>query len=74
MIELPKQRAAACGREQAPHRRIDEVAHAGHQHPRYERLGHQHEQAGVNGEQLSQLANHVGSKRTETTELCTFDS
>jgi hypothetical protein len=43
----PQQRAAACGREQAPHRRVDEVAHAGHQHPRYERLGRQHEQAGA---------------------------
>jgi hypothetical protein len=35
-------------------------------------LGHQHKQAGVNGKQLSQLANHVRSKGTETTELCTF--
>jgi hypothetical protein len=56
-----QQRTAACGREQAPHRRVDEVAYAGHQHPRYERLGHQHEHTGVNGKQLSGLTNSVCS-------------
>jgi hypothetical protein len=64
----PQRRAAACGREQATHRRVDEVAHAGHQHPRYERLGHQHEHAGVKGKLLSRFANLVRSDRKETVE------
>ena len=68
MIVLPKQRAAACGREQAPHRRVDEVAHAGHQQPRYERLGRQHEQAGVNRKPLSHITNPVCFERNETVD------
>ena len=66
MAAPPQQRAAACGREQAPHRRVDEVAHAGHQHPRYERLGKQQEYAGVNGKILSNIANPVISERKKT--------
>ena len=50
----------------APHRRVDEVAHAGHQHPRYERLGKQQEYAGVNGNILSHIANPVISERKKT--------
>ena len=66
MTTQPQQRAAACGREQAPHRRVDEVAHAGHQHPRYERLGKQQEYTGVNGNILSHIANPVISERKKT--------
>ena len=70
MAAPPQQRAAACGREQAPHRRVDEVAHAGHQHPRYERLGRQHEQAGAKGKLLSRLAEPVCFESDETIEFC----
>ena len=66
MAAPPQQRAAAWGREQAPHRRVDEVAHAGHQHPRYERLGKQQEYTGVNGNILSHIANPVISERKKT--------
>ena len=58
-------RAAACGRMQAPHRRVDEVADAGHKHARYERLRHQQHDAGANGEPLSGAANLVRSKIEE---------
>jgi hypothetical protein len=61
--------AAGCGREQTTHRRVHEVAHAGHQHPRYERLGHQHKQTGVKGKILSLHANPVRSERRETIEI-----
>ena len=53
--------AAACARMQAPHRRVDEVADAGHKHARYERLRHQQQEAGENGEPLSDGANLVRS-------------
>ncbi len=46
---------------QAPHRRVDEVADAGHNHARYKRLRHQQQDAGVNGEALSDGANLVRS-------------
>ncbi len=46
---------------QAPHRRVDEVADAGRNHARYERLRHQQQDAGVNGEPLSGGANLVRS-------------
>jgi hypothetical protein len=52
-------RPAACGRMQAPHRRVDEVADAGQKHARYERLRHQQQEAGVKGEPLSDAANLV---------------
>ena len=58
-------RAAACGRMQAPHRRVDEVADAGHKHARYERLRHQQHDAAVNGEPLSDAANLVRSEIEE---------
>ena len=45
----------------APHRRVDEVADAGHKHARYERLRHQKQDAGVNGEPLSDGTNLVRS-------------
>ena len=45
----------------APHRRVDEVADAGHNHARYERLRHQQQDAGANGEPLSDGANLVRS-------------
>ena len=54
-------RAAACAQLQAPHRRVDEVADAGRKHPRYESLSHQQQDAGVNGEALSDGANLVRS-------------
>ena len=54
-------RAAACGRMQAPHRRVDEVADAGHKNARYERLRHQQHDAGVKGEPLRDGANLVRS-------------
>ena len=53
--------AAACVRMQAPHRRVDEVADAGHNHARYERLSHQQQDAAVKGELLSDGANLVRS-------------
>jgi hypothetical protein len=40
IVVLPLRRAAACARMRAPHRRVDEVADAGHNHARYERLRH----------------------------------
>ena len=64
-------RAAACGRMQEPHRRVDEVADAGHKHARYERLRHQQQDAGVKGEPLSDGANLVRSEREEAIEIAT---
>ena len=58
---LPLRRAAACARMQAPHRRVHEVADAGRQHARHERLRHQQQDAGANGELLSDGANLVRS-------------
>ena len=57
---------AACARKQAPHRRVDEVAHAGHKHPRHERLDHQQKQAEINGEPLSDVTNLVRAEIDET--------
>ena len=54
---------------QAPHRRVDEVADAGRNHARYERLRHQQQDAGVNGEPLSDGANLVRSEIEETIEI-----
>ena len=62
---------AACGRMQEPHRRVDEVAHAGHQHARYERLRHQQHDAGEKGELLSDGANLVRSEIEEAIEIAT---
>ena len=56
---------------QAPHRRVDEVADAGQKHARYERLRHQQQDAGANGEPLSDGANHVRSLIEETIEIAT---
>ena len=56
----------ACARMQAPHRRVDEVADAGHKHARYERLSHQKQDAGVKGEPLSGIAYLVCSEVDET--------
>ena len=68
---LPLRRAAACARKQAPHRRVDEVADAGHNHARYERLSHQQQDAGVNGEPLSGVTNLVRSEIEEAIEIAT---
>ena len=65
-------RAAACERMQEPHRRVDEVADAGHKHARYERLRHQQQDAAVNGELLSDAANLVRSKIEETIRIATI--
>ena len=51
----------ACARMQALDRRVDEVADAGHNHARYERFSHQNQDAGVNGEPLSDGAYLVRS-------------
>jgi hypothetical protein len=64
-------RAAACARMQAPHRRVDEVADAGHKHARYERLRHQEQDACVNGEPLSDGANLVRSEIEVAFEIAT---
>jgi len=57
---------------QAPHRRVDEVADAGHKHARYERLRHQQQDAAVKGEPLSDAANLVRSEiEVEATERAT---
>ena len=64
-------RTAACGRMQAPHRRVDEVADAGHKQARYERLRHQQQDAGANGELLSDGANLVRSEIEEAIEIAT---
>ena len=61
IVVRPLRRALACARMRAPHRRVDEVADAGHNHARYERLRHQQQDAGVNGEALSDVANLVRS-------------
>ena len=61
--------SGACGRMQAPHRRINEVADARHKHARYERLSHQNQDAGVKGELLSDGANLVRSEIDETIEI-----
>ena len=55
----------------APHRRVDEVADAGHNHARYERLNHQQQNAAENGEPLSDGANRVRSEIEETIEFTT---
>ena len=70
-MRLLLRRAAACARMQAPHRRVDEVADAGHNHARYERLHHQQQDANVNGEALSGGANLVRSDIQETIEFAT---
>ncbi len=71
-IVMPQlRRAAACGRMQAPHRRVDEVADAGHKHARYERLHHQQQDAGVNRELLGDAANLGRSKIVEAIEIAT---
>jgi hypothetical protein len=57
---------AALARKQAPHRRVDEVAHAGHKHPRHKRLDHQQKQAAINGELLSHVTNLVRAEIDET--------
>ncbi len=64
-------RAAACGRMQAPHRRVDKVADTGHKHTRCERLRHQKQDAGVNGEPLSDGANLARSEIEEAIESAT---
>jgi hypothetical protein len=61
IVMRPLRRAAACARMRAPHRRVDEVADAGHNHARYERLSHQQQNATVKGELLSDDANLVRS-------------
>ncbi len=60
-MRLLLRRAAASARMRAPHRRVDEVADAGHNHARYERLRHQQQDANVNGYRLSDGANLVRS-------------
>ena len=70
-MRLLLRRAAACARMQAPHRRVDEVADAGHNHARYERLSHQNQDAGVKGELLSDGANLVRSEIEEAIERAT---
>ena len=60
--------AAARGRQQALHRRVHEVADAGRKHARYERLRLQQQDAEVNGEPLSFVANLVRSEINEATE------
>jgi hypothetical protein len=56
---------------QAPHRRVDEVADAGHKHARCERLRHQKQDACVNGEPLSDGANPVRSEIEVAFEIAT---
>ncbi len=56
---------------QAPHRRVNEVADAGHKHARYERLRHQKQDAPGMKEPLSDDANLVRPEIEETIEIST---
>ena len=53
---------------QTPHRRVDEVADAGHNHARYKRLSHQKQDAAVNGDPLSGDRNLGRPEIEETVE------
>jgi hypothetical protein len=56
---------------QEPHRRVDKVAEARHKNARYKRLRHQQQDAGVNGNTLSDVANLVRSEIEEAKEIAT---